>query len=106
MSIFSSFGLKRRLSSALLSLSGIVSQIPGAEGYALIIEEVAGVIGGGGLLHAILSGRLKEFKLASLVSALAGLIALSPSIPVLAPYQPILQSLLVVLGALGYSAKK
>jgi hypothetical protein len=106
MSILNLAGLKRRLSSALLSLSGVVSQIPGAEVYGAILAEAAGILGGGGILHALIKGDVLKFKFATLVSTIASLIALSPTIPELAPYQPLLQSILVLLGLLGYRVKK
>ena len=106
MSIFKTLGLKRRLASLLLSLAGVVSQIPGFETYGKLLTEAAGILGGGGLLHALLSGNLGKFKLASFVSLLASLLAIAPTVPALAPYQHILQSILTILGLFGYAVKK
>ena len=99
--LLKSLGLKRRIASALLSLSGTLSLIPGLQGYAALLSELAGIIGGGGLLHALLYGTIGKNKLASFASLVSMLIAISPTIPALAPYQVILQAVLVLLGGAG-----
>lgn len=97
--MFKTLGYKRYIASLLVTLAGICRAIPAVAIYADLLEQAAAVIGGAGLAHAAAGKNVKAFKLSSLTSVLAIIIAVAPSIPQLAPFVPLLNLIAMLLGA-------
>lgn len=99
--LFSSVGLKRLISAALSALLGIAPQFPQVQPLILVLQWLAGVLGGVGVVHAVSVGTLGKGKLSSLASVFATLALLAGYVPALAPYAHILQELAALFGAAG-----
>lgn len=52
LSIFKSKGIKRSLASALAFAAMVAPSIPAVAPYAELLSQLAGILGGAGLLHA------------------------------------------------------
>jgi len=102
--VTTSFGFKRYVSAALSSIIGLVSSVPEAAPFLVMLESVAGVFGITGVLHATGQGTLNKATLASLASLIAFIASLAPFIPQLQPYEEMLRKLAAFLGATALGA--
>lgn len=100
MSLFSSFGLKRYLASALTALAGILASDPNLVVLVPLVAKLAALLGLTGLVHAGKGGTLLTNTHLSLGALFPLLIAASAQIPALQSYT----QLLTILGSLlGFS---
>lgn len=53
--IFKSKGKKRTIAASLAALAVVVGYIPVLAPYQAVIQEIAGILGGIGVTHAVLS---------------------------------------------------
>lgn len=99
MSLFSSVGLKRRIAAALSIVLYVISGIPGTEAIALAVQEVAGVFGLTGMVHAAKAGTVSRYAIISAVAVINIALAIAPFYPPLLPAVPALQKIAVVLSS-------
>lgn len=102
--LFGSYGLKRLIAAALSVLLGLVPVFPQAQLLINVLQWIAGLLGGVGVVQATAVGTLSQAKLSSLASVFAALVTIAQFIPALAPYIPLLEKLAALFGAMGVGA--
>lgn len=98
-------GFKRRISSLLTVMYGIVQTVPAVAVVLPYLEWAAGFFGVTGVGHAAASGTLKKFKAASAASLLASFVAAAQLYPALLPFVPLVQKLAFIFGVFGLYKK-
>lgn len=96
-----SVGLKRRLTALISVVAELARTEPALNAVVELLQQIAGVTGTAGVAHAGPARTIKKYKAASIASVLAVLIALSQYYPVLLPFAPFMQKLMLIVGTLG-----
>jgi len=102
---FESVGLKRKIATYLTAVMTIMVQYPELQIALPLLQYVAGFFGITGIVHALNAGTIQKFKLTSLASLFAILIAGAAHITTLKPFAGLIQelALLVSVFATGHT---
>lgn len=98
LNFIKSLGLKRYVASALTSVGGIISAIPGLEAYAIGVQTAAASLGAVGVVHASVAQTVTAGKLSTLTSILSVLVVAADSFSFLAPYKALITSIATLFG--------
>jgi hypothetical protein len=82
----------------------LAQTVPQVQPIIVVLQWLAGLVGGVGVVQATAVGTLSQAKLSGIASILAALVAIAQFIPALAPYVPLLEKLAAMFGAMGVGA--